>query len=556
MSPSLPPLAPPAAPVVGSGVPARDECVLRYVLAQRAQTMPERDFLRLAHDGAPGETWSYQRFHDLVAGTAAALAALGVRQGDTVTVWLPNGLEMVRVWFAINWLGAVYVPINTAYKGNLLAHVIANAGSRLIVASADLVGRLVDVERAALTTAVLIGADPAAVAPVPGLTMLPADALRGDAQAVPPLERPIEPWDVQSIIYTSGTTGRSKGVVSSYAHLFAMSGPQSFYMLDESDCFLLYGPLFHVGGTLPVVASLNRGGVVAIGGDFSTDSFWPTVRATRATFVILLGVMSSFIEKRPLSPEDRGHTLSKAMMIPLPDNWRPFAERFGVTVWTLFNMTEINVPIVSEPDPAVTGTCGKLRQGVDARIVDEADREVPAGTVGELILRTESPWALNSGYFKDAEASLRAWRNGWFHTGDGFRRDAEGNYFFVDRMKDAIRRRGENISSFEVEVEILAHPAVRECAVVAVPNETAEDDVLAIVAPVPGQALVPEELLAFLQPRLAHFMLPRYIRVMDDLPRTPTQKVEKHVLRSAGLTPDTWDREKAGIRIGRDRIRG
>jgi crotonobetaine/carnitine-CoA ligase len=219
-------------------------------------------------------------------------------------------------------------------------------------------------------------------------------------------------------------------------------------------------------------------------------------------------------------------------------------------------MTEINVPIVSEPNPAVAGTCGRLREGVEARIVDEADREVPVGTVGELILRTESPWALNSGYFKDPEASLRAWRNGWFHTGDGFRRDADGNYFFVDRIKDAIRRRGENISSFEVEVEILAHPAVRECAVVAVPNEASEDDVLAIVAPVPGESIVPEQLLAFLQPRLAHFMLPRYIRIMNDLPRTPTQKVEKHVLRSAGLTPDTWDREKAGIRISRDRIRG
>ena len=537
-------------------MPARDECVLRYVLERRAREMPDRDFLRLAHDGVPGETWSYRRFHDMVAGTAAALAALGVKQDDTVTVWLPNGLEMVRVWFAINWLGAVYVPINTAYKGNLLAHVIANAGSKLIVASSDLVARLAEVERGPLTTAVVVGAGVNTLAPVPGLTLLPASALHSRVETLPSLDRAIEPWDVQSIIYTSGTTGRSKGVVSSYAHLFAMSGPQSFYMLDDSDCFLLYGPLFHVGGTLPVVASLNRGGVVAIGGDFSTDIFWPTVRATRATFVILLGVMSSFIEKRAPSPEDRGHTLSKAMMIPLPDTWHPFAERFEVTVWTLFNMTEINVPIVSEPNPALAGTCGRLREGVEARIVDEADREVPVGTVGELILRTESPWALNSGYFKDPEASLRAWRNGWFHTGDGFRRDADGNYFFVDRMKDAIRRRGENISSFEVEVEILAHPAVRECAVVAVPNETSEDDVLAIVAPVPGESVVPEQLLAFLQPRLAHFMLPRYIRVMTDLPRTPTQKVEKHVLRSAGLTPDTWDREKAGIRISRDKIRG
>lgn len=532
-----------------TAVPAREACVLRYVLEKRAAQAPSRDFIRLPDGTAIG----YGTFLGVVRSTAAALAALGVKQGDTVTVWLPNGLEMVRVWFAVNWLGAVYVPINTAYKGNLLAHVIANAGSQVIVASADLAPRLQDVDRAELKTLVAIGGEAPAIG---GLTVLGADALEGNADAVPPLAREIEPWDVQSIIYTSGTTGRSKGVISSYAHLFSMSGPRSFYMLDEDDCFLLYGPLFHVGGTLPVVASLNRGGVVAIGGNFSTDSFWPTVRATRSTLVILLGVMSSFIEKRPPAPDDRDHTLKKAIMIPLPDSWKSCADRFGMTVWTLFNMTEINVPIVSEPNPAVAGTCGRLRAGVEARIVDDNDCEVEPGHVGELILRTDAPWALNSGYFKDPEATLRAWRNGWFHTGDGFRRDEEGNWFFVDRMKDAIRRRGENISSFEVEAEILAHPDVRECAVVAVPNETAEDDVLAVVAPVPGRTLVPEQLLEFLQPRMAHFMLPRYVRTLADLPRTPTQKVEKHVLRSTGLTPDTWDREQAGVRIKREKIRG
>ena len=191
MSTLLPTLAAPVPPVAGSGVPARDDCVLRYVLERRAREMPDRDFLRLAHEGVRGESWSYKRFRDLVAETAAALATLGVKQGDTVTVWLPNGLEMVRVWFAINWLGAVYVPINTAYKGNLLAHVIANAGSKLIVASSDLVGRLADVERALLTTAVVIGAALDTIPLVPGLQLLPASALRGRVDKLPPLYRPI-----------------------------------------------------------------------------------------------------------------------------------------------------------------------------------------------------------------------------------------------------------------------------------------------------------------------------------------------------------------------------
>jgi crotonobetaine/carnitine-CoA ligase len=536
-------------PVHDARIPAREECVLRYVLERRAEAHPKRAFIRLGD----GSSIGYGAFRASVERTAAGLAALGVGQGDTVSVWLPNGVDMIRVWFAINWLGAVYVPVNVAYRGNLLAHVLANAGSRLIVASVDLVERLGEIGRAQLETAVVLGGAARAVV---GLRVLDESVLEGDPAKIPALPRPIEPWDAQSIIYTSGTTGRSKGVISSYAHLYDMSGPNSFYMVDENDCFLLYGPLFHVGGTLPVVASLNRGGAVGVAGEFSTDTFWPAVHATGATFVILLGVMSSFIAKRPPSPTDRDHSLRKVMMIPLADDWRTFAERFGTTVWTLFNMTEINVPIVSEPDPAVQGTCGKLRPQVEARIVDEHDCELPAGQVGELILRTDAPWALNSGYFKDAEATARAWRNGWFHTGDAFRRDDEGNYFFVDRMKDAIRRRGENISSFEVEVEIIAHPDVREVAVVAVPNETSEDEVLAIVAPVPGRTIDPVQLLEFLRPRLAHFMLPRFIRVLDELPRTPTQKVEKHVLRSWGITADTWDREKAGVRVSREKLRG
>lgn len=531
-----------------SQVPAREECVLRYVLERQAQRQPERPFIRRAE----GSSINYGEFHTAVARAAAGLAALGVRQGDTVTVWLPNGVEMIRVWFAINWLGAVYVPINVAYRGNLLAHVIANAGSNLIIASSDLVPRLADIDTARLDQLVIMGGEKRAIK---HLAVHDASALDGDPAAIPALERPIEPWDIQSIIYTSGTTGPSKGVVSSYAHMWHMSGREAWYMVDEDDCFLLYGPLFHVGGTLPVVAMLNRGGIIAMGGDFSTDSFWPTVRATKATFVILLGVMSSFIAKHPPSPQDKNHTLKKAMMIPLPDDSGAFAKRFGLTIWTLFNMTEINVPIVSDPNPQISGTCGKRRPGNDLRIVDAYDREVAPGDIGELIIRSDSPWALNSGYFRDDEASMRAWRNGWFHTGDGFRCDEDGNYFFVDRMKDAIRRRGENISSFEVEAEIIAHPHVRECAVVAVPNEISEDDVLAIVAAAPGITLDPHELFEFLRPRLAHFMLPRYIRVMTDLPRTPTQKVEKYLLRQTGLTADTWDREAAGVKVQREKIR-
>jgi crotonobetaine/carnitine-CoA ligase len=530
-------------------VPSREDCVLRYVLEKRAEQHPDKPFMRLPD----GDAISYGEFRASVERAAAGLAALGVKQGDYVNVWLPNGVDMVRIWFAINWLGAVYVPINTAYRGNVLAHVIANGGAELMIVASDLVERLAHIDRAQLRTLVVAGGKEHAI---PGMEFVPLEELDADPATLPPLKQPIEPWDVQSIIYTSGTTGRSKGVLSSYTHMWHMTGVQAFPMLDETDCYLISLPFFHVGGTLPIIAMLNRGGTVGMGGDFATEAFWPTVRATGATYTILLGVMSTFLSKQTPSPDDRDHTLKKITMIPLPDDWRDFAERFGPTVWTLFNMTEVSVPIFSEPNPQAPGTCGKQRPGVDLRIVDVHDREVPVGEIGELIVRTDAPWALNSGYYKNPEATAQAWRNGWFHTGDGFRKDEHGNYFFVDRMKDAIRRRGENISSFEVEAEILTHPKIRECAVVAVPNEMAEDDVLAIVAPATGAAVDPLELLEFLKPRLAHFMLPRYVRIMTDLPRTPTQKVEKYVLRQQGLTSDTWDREKAGVKIRREKIGG
>ncbi len=528
-------------------VPKRDDCVLRYVLETRAAAHPDRAYIKLPD----GSSITYGAFCLSVERTAAGLAALGVRQGDFVNVWLPNGVDMVRVWFAINWLGATYVPINTAYKGNVLAHVIANGGAEVMIIASGLVERLADVDRADLRTLVVFGDKAISI---PGMNCVTLESVDGDPSSIPPLDQPIEPWDVQSIIYTSGTTGRSKGVLSSYAHLWHMGGAQAFPMLDASDCYLIYLPFFHVGGTLPVIGMLNRGGAIAMGGDFTTEAFWPTVLATGATYTILLGVMSTFLSKCPPEARDRDHSLKKVTMIPLPDDSREFSERFGCKVYTLFNMTEVSVPTVSGANPTVVGTCGKRRPGVDLRIVDGNDCEVAAGSVGELIVRTDAPWALNSGYHKNPEATAQAWRNGWFHTGDAFRKDEDGNFFFVDRMKDAIRRRGENISSFEVEAEILAHPHVRECAVVAVPNEMAEDDVLAIVAPAPGSKIDPTELLEFLSPRLAHFMMPRYVRVMNDLPRTPTQKVEKYILRQQGLTADTWDREKAGIKIRRERL--
>jgi len=242
------------------------------------------------------------------------------------------------------------------------------------------------------------------------------------------------------------------------------------------------------------------------------------------------------------------------VIVPWTEEAMRVTERYNLDALTTFNMTEVSSPLMSDLHPNIPGLCGKARPGIEARVVDENDCEVAPGQTGELILRSDRPWAMNHGYYKNPEATANAWRNGWFHTGDGFRYDEEGNFFFVDRIKDAIRRRGENISSFEVENEVVTHPDIAEAAAIPVPSQLGEDDVMIVVAPVDGANIDSKELFEFLEPRMAHFMLPRYIRVIGELPKTPTQKVQKHLLKSDGVTADTWDREDAGIEIKRERI--
>jgi len=527
-------------------VPDADRCVLRPLLDRHAAATPDKVFARFAD----GTEWTYRQTQTIVRRTAIGLAALGVKQGNHVLSWLPNGPDAIRLWFGLNYLGAVYVPINLAYRGGVLAHVVANSDARLIVAHADLVGRLAEIDRAALTAAVVLnGAAPA----LPGLAVHGRDVLEPAEGELPPLGREIAPWDMQSIIYTSGTTGPSKGVMSSYLQLFTM-GTESFPSLGADDRFMVNLPLFHVGGTAGVYAMLALGGSIAIVEAFDTASFWRVVTETGTTACVLLGVMATFLVKQAPGPQDRSHTLTAAIMVPLCEDAAAFSARFGCDVYTVFNMTEVSTPIRSEKNPSPLATCGRPRPGVDARIVDANDCEVAQGSVGELIVRTDRPWGMNHGYYKNPEATAKAWRNGWFHTGDAFRVGEDGQFFFVDRMKDAIRRRGENISSFEVETELCAHPAIKEAAAVAVPSEFAEEEVLAAVSLVEGASLDPAELIAFLTPRMAHFMVPRYVRIVPDLPKTPTQKVQKHLLRGEGITADTWDREKAGIRLKRQRL--
>ncbi len=531
-------------------LPEAEQCVLPVVLRARAREHPGRTFVVFEDGGS----WTYGDAWRELTAAAAALRAHGVQASDNVLSWLPNGRDALRVWLGANQLGAVYVPINTAYRGMLLEHVIENSGARVIVLHPQLLELLDQVDPGALEVA---------------LTTAPVGRREGGSVRVETLNLPdnrpdsvsdyddhcpAQPWDPYAIIYTSGTTGPSKGVLSSHAHLWASSLSAAAGVLDETDRYLVHLPLFHAAGTIGFAQAGFQGASCAIVESFSTTRFWDLVRATGSTSVTLLGVMTSFLTHEPPSARDTDHPLRSVFMIPLDDDPAAFAERFGVSVHTLYNMTETSCPIVAAESPPPPGVCGRPREGVEVRIVDEYDREVAVGAVGELIVRTDLPWAMMHGYHRMPEATARAWRNGWFHTGDAFRRDADGSFVFVDRIKDAIRRRGENISSFEVEAAALTHPAVHEAAAVATTCELSEDEVLLVLAPPAGATIDPRELHEHCAERLPHFMVPRYIRVLDELPKTPTSKVEKHRLRAEGVTEDTWDREAHGITAKRRRL--
>ena len=529
-------------------VPPARQCVLRPLLEHWAAEQPDAVFACFED----GSQWTWAQTLEAARSAAAGLRSLGVRQGDNVMSWLPNGPDALRVWFGANYCGAVYVPINTAYRGQLLAHVIANAQAKVMVAHPELARRLAEIDTDSLTDIVLTGdaQDVALPAALRGHPRTLLEAACDDDVATP---EPVMPWSDQTIIYTSGTTGPSKGVRSSYLHLYSASS-DPFPYLGRTDRYLVALPLFHVGGTVAVYSMLIRGGSVAVVGSFQLGEFWETVARTGSTFTVLLGSMATLLVKKTPAPLDLRHGLRHVLMIPLSEDTAQFKARFGCDVYTAYNMTEISSPLVSGVQPTALGSCGRPRAGMEVRIVDANDCEVAPGATGELIVRSDRPWALNHGYFRAPEATVEAWRNGWFHTGDAFRVDAEGNYHFVDRIKDAIRRRGENISSFEVEAEVNACEQVQEAVAVAVPSELGEDEVLIVVVPRAGATIDPEALTRHLIGRLPHFMVPRYVRIVPMLPKTATQKVQKHVLRGEGITADTWDREAAGIRVRGTRL--
>ena len=360
--------------------------------------------------------------------------------------------------------------------------------------------------------------------------------------------------DLMAVMYTSGTTGPSKGAMISHAHAYEYAyGVTEMLDLRCGDIYYAPLPLFHLAGQFAVIyASCIASATAVIAGVFSAQRFWIDVVRFNANCSFLLGAMANFLYHQTPDSKDNQNPLERILMVPLIPEVEDFKKRFDCLVSTTWGGTEMNCPTRSGFDLVDNMSCGRVANDrYEVRIADENDAELPPGIPGEALVRTKEPWIITTGYWNHPEWTEKAFRNLWYHTGDMLMKDAEGNLYFVDRIKDAIRRRGENISSFEVENEINAHPDVLECAVIPVESEHTEQEVMAIVVPSSPGKLNPKDLVKFLEPRMPYFMVPRYIDCVDILPKTPTGKIQKYILRDRGITASTWDRELAGIKLQR-----
>lgn len=526
----------------------------RYTPAER--TLPALLQLQAAHDPerilfrAGSTAWSVGACETVAARMAMLLHRAGVRAGDRVALICGNRPEFLQVLLGAAWLGAVTVPINTAARGPSLQHILSDCGARLLIVEAGLCGQLDLVAFESLPIERIWTIDGPPAAPLPNgaacetLPSLGADTL-------PPGD--VGPETIIAVLYTSGTTGPSKGVRCPHAQYFwwgAVTG--DLLGLVAGDVLVTTLPLFHTNALNAFFQALLHEATLVVEPRFSASRFWAALVEHGATVTFVLGAMVPILLSRPPSELDRAHGARIALAPGVPGHLHaPFTERFGIGLVDGFGSTETNFVVGTTLDRQAPGWMGPVYPGFAARVLDEGGAELPDGVSGELALRTDEPLAFAAGYLNLPDKTREAWRDGWFHTGDRVIRRPDGYFRFVDRLKDSIRRRGENVSSFEVEQVLLSHPAVATAAAFPVRSELAEDEIMVALVLRADHALTPEALMEFCAPRLPYFAVPRYVEFVDALPLTENGKVQKFRLREQGITPTSWDREAAGYRLER-----
>jgi crotonobetaine/carnitine-CoA ligase len=504
-----------------------------------------------------GDAYSAREIDTASNRAAAVLAGAGILHGDRVATLLDNRAEQVISFFAALKLGAVQVPINTAYKGEFLRHQLADSGARVLVVQGDYASRAAEVvggDTPTLEQCIVVDAPDAVIDRVPTLDWSAALANASDAA---PQGIDVRPSDLACFIYTAGTTGPSKGCMLPHNYIVSLADQIArAWGRTADDVILTPLPLFHFNAiSVCVVGTLLTGGRASIAQRFSVSRFWPEVNRTEATMVSMLGSLAILIANADDHPDMRGHKLRLCAAAPMPpDVDQTWQNRFGCKTFSGgYGLTEASlISMLPAGVPNAPGAAGKPnRDEFDVRLVDDDDVEVPTGEVGEIVCRPNGPNLMFAGYWNRPADTMKVLTNLWFHTGDLGRIDDDGFIYFVDRKKDALRRRGENISSFEMEKTLYGHPSVKDVAVHAVASEIGEDDVKVTAVLQDGADLDEENLCRWVAERVPYFAIPRYIEFRADLPRNPVGRVLKYRLRDEGVTPDTWDREAAGVTFER-----
>ncbi|WAG81074.1 AMP-binding protein [Metapseudomonas furukawaii] len=525
---------------------------INAVLQRSTEKYGERKFLDFL-----GETYSFDDLNRTACRLANGLRALGVSKGQTVVTILDNSADAVCIWFAINKLGAVSVPVNTALKGEFLRHQVSDADSLLVIAESDYAERVASIasKLPKLETLVYRGAVPDLVFDKP---LLPWTSILSDDSSEPNVD--VQPGDLAMLIYTGGTTGPSKGCMISHNYACSLAR-QMLVITNRQEDTITWSPLplFHFNAVATTVLSnMMVGAQVALYTRFSVSNFWPEIERTGANDVQLLASMMPMLAGAPDNDSmKRCFGQLKAVWgapfpVPVQEQWK---KRFGVThtICGGFGLSECSLPtILPFGTPMRPNSSGKRNtEYFDVRIVDDNDVELPPNTPGEIIVRPRKPHVMFEGYWRRPEDTLKVMRNMWFHTGDIGMFDEDDYFYFLDRKKDYLRRRGENISSFEVESAFLQHPAVDEVAAHAVLSDLGEDELKVTITLKPDTVLNEVDLCHWAADQMPYYAVPRYIEFRSALPKSPLGRVYKFQLRDEGVTSGTWDREKAGFKLAK-----
>jgi len=469
---------------------------------------------------------------------------------------LPDGIDLLALTFGLARRGAVQVPVNLAYRGSFLSHIINDSNSHTLVIGAEYLDRLalVSAELTHLRRCIIYPRVPDTVPPevASKFELLEFNALESNDGCA--FSGGPSYYDLIGVMYTSGTTGTSKGVMVCHAHAYRYANNLGAKCSTDDRYYTAGLPLFHVAGQWAIVyRALLGGATVILRRGYRNEYFWNDIREHGATMTSLLGAIANFIWQQPVRADDADNPLRRAGIYPVIPEWEAFAKRFSVKLWTTYGSTECPPPVehqAGQPIPTLRYV-GTLKDSVDCKILDAFDNECEPGQIGEICVRPHNPWELTLGYWNQPQATADAFRNLWFHSGDSGYVDTDNGMYFVDRVSDSMRRRGENISSIEVEGIVNQHPDVLESAAFPVWADESEQEVMIAVTTRTGCSLDPAALLRFLNERMPYFMVPRYVDVVDEIEKTPTGKMRKHKLRDQGVTASTWDRVAAGVKLER-----